>query len=81
MICEIESENNDLYFNNTFSVPLEMNSIKTNIRKKTFLFLLSLFMVDIAPVPVTPVVAFMIILSRPKWFYTLVLNIYATKAR
>lgn len=71
----------DLYFNNTFSVPLEMNSIKTNIRKKTFLFLLSLFMVDIAPVPVTPVVAFMIILSRPKWFYTLVLNIYATKAR
>ena len=71
----------DLYFNNTFSVPLEMNSIKTNIRKKTFLFLLSLFIVDIAPVPVTPVVAFMIILSRPKWFYTLVLNIYATKAR
>jgi hypothetical protein len=45
-------------------------------RKKCFFSLLALFIIDIAPVPVTPVVAFVIILSRPIWFYQLVARIY-----
>lgn len=45
-------------------------------RKKCFFSILALFIVDIAPVPVTPVVAFVIILMRPKWFYRLVTVIY-----
>lgn len=45
-------------------------------RKKCFLGILALFILDIAPVPVTPVVAFFIILKRPKWFYRLVAAIY-----
>lgn len=48
-------------------------------RIKCFLSLLTLFIIDIAPVPVTPVIAFMIILSRPLWFYKVVLNMYADK--
>jgi hypothetical protein len=46
-------------------------------RKKCFASLLFLFILDIAPVPVTPVVAFLILFSRPRWFYQLVENIYA----
>jgi hypothetical protein len=46
-------------------------------RIKCFLSLLGLFIVDIAPVPVTPVVAFVIILSRPQWFYRMVHRIYS----
>ncbi len=49
-------------------------------RTKCFLSILALFIVDIAPVPVTPVIAFIIILTRPKWFYRLVAVIYQ-KAR
>lgn len=49
------------------------------IRKKTFLFLLCLFIIDIAPVPVTPAIAFVIILSRPLWFYQRVAKIYHEK--
>jgi hypothetical protein len=45
-------------------------------RQKCFISLLGLFIIDIAPVPVTPVVAFAIILSRPIWFYQLVARIY-----
>jgi heme O synthase-like polyprenyltransferase len=45
-------------------------------RKKCFLSILALFILDIAPVPVTPVVAFFIILTRPKWFYRLAVVIY-----
>jgi hypothetical protein len=45
-------------------------------RKKCFLSLLGLFIIDIAPVPVTPVVAFVIILSRPLWFYQMVARVY-----
>jgi hypothetical protein len=45
-------------------------------RKKCFLSLLGLFIIDIAPVPVTPVVAYAIILSRPLWFYQLVAKVY-----
>lgn len=46
------------------------------VRKKCFLSILALFIVDIAPIPVTPVVAFLIIFLRPKWFYQLVSAIY-----
>lgn len=49
-------------------------------RKKSFLFLLCLFIIDIAPVPVTPVIAFCIILSRPLWFYQVVVKIYAQQS-
>lgn len=49
-------------------------------RKKCFLSLLGLFIIDIAPVPVTPVIAFVIILSRPKWFYQLVAKMYEKTA-
>ncbi len=45
-------------------------------RKKCFLSLLGLFILDIAPVPVTPVVAFAIIFSRPLWFYRAASGIY-----
>ena len=72
----------NLYANHqSLNDTVEKIEASRNVRKKTFLFLLCLFILDIAPVPVTPVVAFMIILSRPKWFYTLVLNIYSTKFR
>ena len=49
-------------------------------RKKCFLSLSGLFIIDIAPVPVTPVVAFVIILSRPMWFYELVARVYGKSA-
>lgn len=49
---------------------------KQLMRKKCFLSLLILFIIDIAPVPVTPVIAFAIILSRPLWFYRVVSTIY-----
>lgn len=60
--------------------PLPQTIVKTDqteqIRKKCFLSILGLFILDIAPVPVTPVVAYAIILSRPIWFYQLVARIY-----
>ncbi len=46
-------------------------------RIKCFLCLLSLFIIDIAPVPVTPVIAFIIILSRPAWFYRTIKAVYS----
>lgn len=49
-------------------------------RKRCFLGLLSLFLLDIAPVPVTPTVAFCILLIRPAWFYRMVEAIYADRA-
>lgn len=45
-------------------------------RIKAFLSLLTLFIIDILPVPVTPAVAFVIILARPIWFYHLGAAIY-----
>lgn len=46
------------------------------MRIKCFLGLLGLFIVDIAPVPVTPTIAFYIILTRPERFYRMVLSVY-----
>ena len=54
--------------------PTPPNSLLT--RKKCFLSLAGLFIVDILPVPVTPVVAFFILLLRPPWFYNLIEVIY-----
>ena len=45
-------------------------------RIKSFLSLLGLFIIDIAPVPVTPIVAFALILIRPRWFHDLIRKIY-----
>ncbi|ATG89204.1 hypothetical protein [Methylomonas koyamae] len=49
-------------------------------RIKSFASLLLLFLVDILPLPVTPVVAFAIILSRPAWFYRTARRIYGQAA-
>lgn len=64
-----------------FPSSLSVNTDKDSksVRIKCFLCILGLFIIDIAPVPVTPVVAYVIILSRPIWFYTLVDNVYADK--
>jgi len=66
---------------NMYGNPLASNSIvivqqTKNSRIKSFLSLLTLFIIDIAPIPVTPVIAFLIILSRPQWFYRAVRNVY-----
>lgn len=66
----------NLYANQPLNNTLENFKLAKNVRKKAFLFLFFLFMVDILPIPVTPVIAVIIILSRPVWFYTLVINIY-----
>jgi hypothetical protein len=46
------------------------------VRIKSFLSLVTLFIIDILPVPVTPVIAFGIILLRPMAFYRLVSRVY-----
>lgn len=56
-------------------VPLSPQLCRT-ARIKCFASLLALFSVDIAPVPVTPAVAFMVILARPIWFYRVVEKVY-----
>ncbi len=68
----------ELYENQQFTFDID-EAEQATIRKKTFLFLLCLFIVDIAPIPVTPVIAFVIILSRPLWFYQRVAKIYHEK--
>ncbi|MGJ0486122.1 MAG: hypothetical protein ACR65R_16545 [Methylomicrobium sp.] len=45
-------------------------------RLKCFLSLLGLFMIDIAPIPTTPIIAVLIILSRPLWFIRTIANVY-----
>ena len=54
-----------------------LKEVSTAVRVKAFAYLLTLFLIDIAPVPVTPVIAFAIILIRPTWFYRLVVGIYS----
>ncbi len=53
--------------------------LSRSARIKGFLSLLCLFIVDIAPVPVTPAIAFVVILARPAWFYRVVENVYGRK--
>ncbi len=63
---------------NNFTAPGFIAS--NNTRIKAFLCLLALFIIDIAPVPVTPVIAFVIILSRPQWFLRIVRDVYSDNA-
>jgi hypothetical protein len=46
------------------------------VRIKCFLSLLTLFLIDIVPFPVTASIAIPIVLIRPRWFYELVERIY-----
>ena len=46
-------------------------------RFKCFLSLLVLFILDIAPVPVTSAVGFVVLLARPLWFYKMVETVYS----
>lgn len=62
--------------------PLQ-NRVSTDSQKQTrrtrvkcFLSLLGLFIVDIAPIPVTALIAFPVILNRPVWFVRLVASVY-----
>ena len=52
----------------------------TMARIKSFLSLLILLIIDILPVPVTPMIAFVIIFTRPQWFYRVVTTIYGERA-
>lgn len=45
-------------------------------RINCFLSLLGLFIVDIAPIPVTALIAFTVILNRPLWFVRIVASVY-----
>ncbi|MGD0960020.1 MAG: hypothetical protein ABSB19_09445 [Methylomonas sp.] len=54
----------------------DFNRRTATVRIRCFLSLLVLFIMDIAPVPVTPSVAFVIILGRPMWFYRTVIGVY-----
>jgi hypothetical protein len=67
----------NLYANQPLpQIIIEADTVIKQTRKKCFLTILGLFIVDIAPVPVTPVVAYAIILSRPIGFYQLVARVY-----
>ncbi len=65
----------NLYDNSVTQVPI-INTPSKSLRIKCFLCLLTLFIIDIAPVPVTPVIAFIFILSRPHWFYRVIRGVY-----
>jgi hypothetical protein len=57
--------------------PLEPGN-SGRVRVLTFLCFLALFLIDIAPYPVTPSIAIPVILIRPRWFYALVERIYGS---
>ena len=57
---------------------LDNSTYVENARIKVFCSLVTLFLIDIAPVPVTPVIAFCVILMRPLWFYSLVISVYSS---
>lgn len=40
------------------------------------LVLLILSIVEIGPIPITPILLFYVVLSRPVWFYELVIKVY-----
>jgi hypothetical protein len=61
----------------SYSVPPAESETVGHLRIKGFLSFLFLFLIDIAPYPVTPSVAIPIILIRPRWFYEWVERIYA----
>jgi hypothetical protein len=61
-----------------FPAPHVEQETSGSLRAKTFLAFLGLFLVDIAPYPVTPSIAIPVILLRPRWFYELVERVYRT---
>ena len=60
-----------------YSAPTLEPGATGRIRIKAFLSFLVLFLIDIAPYPVTPSIAIPVILIRPRWFYEWVEHIYA----
>ena len=63
-----------------YSVPPAESEALRTLRIKGFLSFLVLFLIDIAPYPVTPSIAIPIILIRPRWFYEWVERIYAARS-
>ncbi len=63
-----------------YGYPADMDFVTAaetrSARVKSFISLFTLLLIDIAPFPVTPVIAFVIILSRPRWFYRTVRRVY-----
>jgi len=59
---------------NRVSPDSEKQTRRTRI--KCFLSLLGLFIADIAPIPVTALIAFTVILNRPLWFVRVVASVY-----
>jgi hypothetical protein len=61
-----------------FQERLDANSEKQIklTRVKCFLSLLGLFIIDIVPIPTTPIIAFFITFTRPTWFIQTVANVY-----
>ena len=41
-----------------------------------FLVLVVIAIIEVGPIPITPVLLIWVVLFRPKWFYELVLMIY-----
>ncbi|XSG84687.1 MAG: hypothetical protein ACPW60_13245 [Methylohalobius sp. ZOD2] len=56
--------------------PRNNGTSATVARIKSFLSLLTLLILDIAPVPVTGSIGLYVVTTRPKWFKTLVERIY-----
>jgi hypothetical protein len=59
---------------NRVSPDSEKQTRRTRIN--CFLSLLGLFIADIAPIPVTALIAFTVILNRPLWFVRVVASVY-----
>ena len=57
--------------------PARPGSLALGSRFLTFLSLLLLLILDIAPVPVTGVIAIYVVLTRQEWFQQLVFNMYS----
>jgi len=73
------SLSSDLYDNKPhFLARLGADSEKQTrqARIKCFLCLLGLFIIDITPIPTTPIIAVFIIFSRPVWFIRAIGGVY-----
>lgn len=56
--------------------PTRPGPLALGSRCLTFLSLLLLLILDIAPIPVTGAIAIYVVLTRPEWFRRLVFNVY-----
>ena len=56
--------------------PTRPGSLALGSRCLTFLSLLLLLILDIAPIPVTGAIAIYVVLTRPEWFRRLVFDVY-----